>query len=65
MDYASVQWDSGIIRIRPLEVFTYSILRLNIFKYNCVSKDGRDGLFDLLISLSFAKTRFISKQTKK
>ena len=38
------------------------MLRLNILKYNCVSKDGQDSLFDLFTSLSFARTRFISNQ---
>lgn len=51
----------GIIRFRALEVFTFSILRLNVFKYNYVSKDGQDGLFDLFTSPSLARTRFISK----
>lgn len=53
--------ESGIIKFRALKVITFSILRLNVSKYNCVSKDGQDGLFDLFTSLSFARTRFISK----
>ena len=61
-DPALVQWESDIIRVRDLEVLTFSVLGLNILKYNCVSKDGQGSLFDLFTSLSFARTRFISNQ---
>ena len=61
-DYTLVQWETGLIRLRASEIFTFSILRLNVFKYNRVSKDGQDGLCDLFASLRFAGPRFISKQ---
>ena len=62
MEHVLVQWQSDIIRARDLEVLTFSVLRLNILKYNYVSKDGQDSLFDLFTSLSFVRTRFVSNQ---
>ena len=62
MEHVLVQWQSDIVRARDLEVLTFSVLRLNILKYNCVSQDGQDSLFDLFTSLSFVRTRFVSNQ---